>query len=273
MTEIEDIISDPWFEKRIREEECEALEQYRRGTQDAPTLYRPAGYLKAAGDSGDMVFVANEESEDRQGDIIQVAGWELRNFKSNPVLMFSHDYHIAPVGVVPKVWTEGKQLLNTVKFDMDDPLAAFLKGKYERKFMRAESVGFKPLEFEERKVRGESMMPSFTFKRQELLEISLVSIPAHPRALQKAMHGSGRFTIVMPEIPQVAESDGKAITTAENEIATLRKRVEELYELLVTIPKPDPAPEPAPEPEPSPEEISEKDYARLLESMRSIRST
>ncbi len=213
------------LERRIREEECEALEQYRAGRQDAPTLYRPAGYLKTIEKDGDMVFVANEESEDRMGDVIEVEGWDLKNFKRNPVLMFSHDYSLAPIGTVPKVWVDGKQLLNTVRFDEADPLGSFIKGKYERKVMRAESVGFRPIQFESRESEAGAMslFGSFTFQRQELLEISSVSIPAHPKALQKAMHGSGKFTIVMPEIPEV-----RHYTKGERLAALLNRLIDDM---------------------------------------------
>ena len=143
-------------------------------------------------EGGDMVFVASEETPDRMGDTIDVEGWDTKNFKSNPVFMWSHDYNIAPIGKVPKIWVEGKQLLNTVKWDESDPLGSFIKGKFERGFMRAESVGFRPLEVEQ-------TPQGFHFMKQELLEISAVSIPAHPKALAKMLEGK-KFTIVMPEV-------------------------------------------------------------------------
>lgn len=201
--EAEALMDISMLERQIRETDCEALEQYRLGVADAPVLYRPAGFLKAVGsETEDMVFVASDEAPDRMGDEIMVGGWQLDRYKANPVMMFSHDYRIAPVAIAPRVWPEGKQLLNTVRWDMDDEFAAFLQGKYQRGFMRAESVGFKPLEFEARDDDKGMFGKSYKFSKQELLEISLVAVPAHPAALRKAM-GEGRFTIVMPEIPNV----------------------------------------------------------------------
>lgn len=190
------------LESEIRQAELESLEKYRQGSIDAPILFRACGYSKedtAKKRAGPMVFVASEESPDRIGDVISVNGWELDAFRRNPVLMFGHDRSIPPIGNVPKVWAEGKQLLNTVAWDEEDSFARLIKGKYERRFMRAESVGFRALEFEEN-TSGKGI----TFTRQELLEISLVAVPMHPEALQK-MLGSRRFSIVVPESIPVAE--------------------------------------------------------------------
>ena len=166
------------FEKRLREADLQALDDYQAGKGEAPVIYKSEGLLKES--SEPMVFVASEESVDRVGDQILSEGWELDNFKHNPVFMFCHDYTLAPIGTIPKVWVEGKQLLNLVKWDEEDEFARFLKGKYTRKIMRGESVGFRPIEFEH-------MSDGIRFKKQELLEISAVPIPAHPGALAKVM--------------------------------------------------------------------------------------
>jgi len=179
------------LERQLRECDLESLEAFRSGKGEAPVIYK-SGFVtdKAPGETG-TVFVASEESEDRMGDIIEIAGWELGNFQRNPVLMFAHDYRVAPIGTVPKVWAlkSQKQLLNTVAFDEADPLGAFIKGKYDRGVMRAESVGFRALEFKfnEESEAPPSMFggPALIFTRQELVEISAVPVPAHPAALAR----------------------------------------------------------------------------------------
>lgn len=198
------------LERLARELELEALYQYEHGTGEAPVLYKAEGFLQTLGSkepkNQEMVFVASEESEDRVGDIISAGGWDLSNFKKNPVWMFVHNYGVAPLGTVPKIWVEGKQLLNTVNWDDADELARFIKGKYERGIMRAVSVGFRPLEFKAREDKESDGMrrPGFHFTKQELLEISAVPVPMHPRALQKAM-GERGFSIVVPEPTWMAD--------------------------------------------------------------------
>ena len=184
------------LERELREADLEALEAFRKGAAAAPVLYKASGFFKAAED-GLTLFVASEESEDRMGDVIEVAGWETKEFKKNPVFMLNHDYSLLPIGTVPMVKSEGKQLLAGVNWDSDDPLAAHVQGKYQRRVMRAVSVGFRPMEFER---QGDGMR----FTKQELLELSAVSVPAHPHALARMM-GARKFSIIKPEIIPVEE--------------------------------------------------------------------
>ena len=195
------------LEKRLRENEATSIRDYTEGRADAPVIYKSTGYAlpKAPQSSTDMqspqVFVASEESEDRMGDVIRVGGWNLKQFKRNPVFMFQHNYNIPPIGIVPKVWVDGRQLLNTVQWDDESPLGAEIHGKFERRIMRAESVGFRALNVQERNSKG--MAGSFEFLEQELLEISAVSIPAHPAALRKALDemGNPNQVYILGEIP------------------------------------------------------------------------
>ena len=208
------------LERELREADLEALECFLRGTAAAPVLYKPSGYFKAA-DSGLSIFVASEESEDRMGDVIEVAGWETKEFKKNPVFMLNHDYSLLPIGTVPVVKADGKQLLASVKWDTEDEMAAFVQGKYQRGVMRAVSVGFRPLEFER---SGDGML----FKKQELLELSAVSVPAHPHALARMM-GARRFSIVRPEIITV-EEHAPVAELSDLEIATIRSALRNVKE-------------------------------------------
>ena len=206
------------IEAQVRDADLEALEAYRAGRAEAPVLYKSIGYLQEAkavplGDVieaaegkavqaadgpklfvGPMLFVASEETPDRLGDVIETAGWQLAEFKKNPVFLFHHDHTMAPLGTVPKVWIEEKQMLNAVKWDEEDPLAQFIMGKYIRRVMRAESVGFRALEFQPAE-KGDGRR----FTKQELIEISAVAVPMHPHALQKMLDGR-RFSIVVPDI-------------------------------------------------------------------------
>lgn len=183
------------IEAHLREQDLAALDFYKRGLADAPTLYKPNGYVRGMSDGQPMVFVASEESEDRLGDVISVDAWNTQEYQKNPVFLFAHDRTVPPIGKCPKVWVDAnqKQLLNAVQWDEDDEFAKQVKGKYQRGFMKAVSVGFRALEFEDRK----DAKAGVNFKKVELLEISAVAVPAHPRALavSKALE-RGDFRIV-----------------------------------------------------------------------------
>ena len=217
------------YDKWLRDAELKALEDYRKGSAPAPIIYKQEGaLLKIEADSQPFLFVASEESEDRLGDVIMTAGWQLDNYKKNPVFLFTHDQSIPPIGTVPKIWSEGKQLLANVRFDDDDEFARLVKGKYQRKFMRAVSVGFKALEFEEREMESTPPHRDFglLFKRQELVEISAVPIPAHPAALQKLLGARPAWSLPNEEYIKRFEVIGQRLDKLEQQI--LVKQEEEI---------------------------------------------
>ena len=183
------------LEKWQRDADLENLEGFRHGTRAAPTLYR-TGTLKVPDGDAPMVFIASDDQPDRHGDIITVEGWDIEGYKANPVFLWLHGMdlmHLLPIGRVPKLWTEAKQLMAAVEWDDADPFAAEVRGKYRRGFLKAVSVGFRPLAFEEIKADGDGdgTTPDrdrlgIKFLKQELLELSAVPVPANPRALQRA---------------------------------------------------------------------------------------
>lgn len=212
----------------LRQEELEALEQYRKGLQPAPILYRAEG-VKVDSKPGElMTFVASEESEDRLGDIITIDGWQLDSFNKNPVFLYMHNPTLPPIGTWSKVWPEKKQLLASPRWDDEDEFAKLIKGKYERGVMRAVSVGFRVHEFKE--VTGSK--DGLVFLKQELLEISAVAVPAHPKTLRRALGARSHFWIPF-------QTDGEA------HIAEMRKQLtairDEVNQVLKEFPadKPD----------------------------------
>lgn len=157
-----------------------------------PTVGKPV--FKAATielDNEDRTFnvVASDESPDRYGDIIRVKGWDLTNFKKNPVLLFGHQSSDPPIGTVPDVTPKSTRLLARVKFleegvyDFADTIWRIVKAGA----LRAVSVGFLPTE-EPNMIRDEKndRVIGFEYIAQELLELSIVPVPANPNALALA---------------------------------------------------------------------------------------
>jgi len=140
-----------------------------------------------------MRFVASDESVDRYGDIIRASGWDLSHFKNNPVLLFGHDSSAVPIGKVPEIAVEGSRLIATTEFrpegesaDADDVYSA-LKGG----FLSAVSVGFLPTVkpnyiWAPDDPNHEKWPTGYEFVGQELLELSVVPVPANPQALALA---------------------------------------------------------------------------------------
>jgi len=123
-------------------------------------------------------FVISSEAQDRDGDVIEAAGWELGNFLKNPVVLFGHDHGGLPIGRASDMRVEGGALKASVEFATMDqnPLAESVFRMVKAGFLKGASVGFMPIEFER---DGDGMK----FTKQELLEFSIVPIPSNPEAL------------------------------------------------------------------------------------------
>lgn len=141
-------------------------------------------YKKQSDDK--VTFIASTDDVDRYSDIIDQKGWLLDNYKKNPVILFNHNSQALPIGRgYPRV--ENDKLMIDVEFDMDDELGAKIARKVKNGFMSAVSVGFNPKKAIERsdlptehRYYGERGM---FFEQAELLEVSVVTIPANAAAI------------------------------------------------------------------------------------------
>src|ERR1700756_2304076 len=91
-------------------------------------------------------FVASDETVDRYGDIIRANGWQLENFRKNPVLLFGHQQSQLPVGIVDPIAVEGTRLIAHAKF-LPEGTTAFADSVWalvDIGALRAVSVGFLP---------------------------------------------------------------------------------------------------------------------------------
>ena len=109
-------------------------------------LHRSATLKRAATTRHDGLFVLNEESPDRLGDVIEVSGWDLRQFAANPVALYQHDVE-RPIGRWDNVRVEGKRLLGELHL-ASTALARMAKTLIDEGVLRAVSVGFVPKESE-----------------------------------------------------------------------------------------------------------------------------
>jgi HK97 family phage prohead protease len=130
-------------------------------------------------------FIASTSSPDRYGDVIDQKGWITDNYRKNPVVLLNHDSSQLPIGR-GNVSIRNDQLVIDVEFDDEDPRAQEVKRKAQNGFMNAVSVGFRPLESTSRsdlpkdnKYYGQRGM---YYSKAELLEVSIVTIPANGEA-------------------------------------------------------------------------------------------
>ena len=136
-------------------------------------------------DNYTLTMVASTQKEDRHGDTVIQDGWDLRQYKKNPVILNSHNYDDATEVIAKATSTkiEGKgkssKLVQEWKFAVDEnPKAKIIFDLYAGGFLSASSVGFIPKKFKEDDY--------FVIEEAELLEVSAVSVPANAWALAKS---------------------------------------------------------------------------------------
>lgn len=184
-----------------------------------------------------MEFVLSDETPDRLGDIISASGWDLVNFKKNPIALFNHNSNF-PIGR----WSD----LKAEEGALRGHLVIAPKGTSERVdeirklieagILRAVSVGFRPTEEKPRRGPKDEWLGTY-YTQQELIETSLVSVPANPNALAVAKSlnispamidivfaGSGK----PDSVKQRRSMGGSATTTSRNKRSgamTLAQRI------------------------------------------------
>lgn len=132
---------------------------------------------------GSFIAVASTNAKDRHGEVVDNNGWDLKAYKKNPVILWAHDHGEPAIGVSKKTWVEGagnkaKLMIQPLIHDVTDKARA-IKELIEMGVIKTLSVGFKPLESPD----------GVTYTKNELLEVSMVNVPANADAMMMAYKG------------------------------------------------------------------------------------
>ena len=189
--------------------------------------------------AGRIHAVVSTEAKDRQGDIIRQAGWDLTNFQSHPILLSSHNYGtlLSHIGEWEDMAVNRKRLEGTARYYIGEGNAeADWAFNLAKKGRGAYSVGFIPdmakakrLESEEGE---EDWFGSWEFNGQELLEVSHVTVPANPEALQQMKGLQGLHPVMAQVIRDVLEDVGVGEATADGLTAGAKALIAEIVKEL-----------------------------------------
>jgi HK97 family phage prohead protease len=126
-------------------------------------------------------FILSDATVDRYGDIIQSDGWELNNFKNNPIALFNHNPNFV-IGSWEKLAIRDKALRGTLKMAPKGTSERIdeIRKLIDAGILRAVSVGFSPISYKEYQ---NDKTYGYIYEKCELVETSLVSVPANPNAL------------------------------------------------------------------------------------------
>jgi HK97 family phage prohead protease len=221
------LISATQFKSLNRQRDCK-----RAGLGIRKQMIAPVDQL--SGDMRALRFTISTGTVDREQDTISVAGWDLANFKRNPVVLWGHDAGRLPIGRALDVTNDGGALKATVEFiPTDTPEGGqFAESVYRLAragFIAATSVGFRPIrwDYTSDKDRGaDDWFPGIDFVEQELVELSIVTVPANPEALIDAP-GPGEGTAVATPNPET----GEEVTAFNQEQAKARMRRRRAFQL------------------------------------------
>jgi HK97 family phage prohead protease len=193
-----------------------------------------------------LQFVMSDTSVDRMGDVIEAGGWQLKHFKTHPIALFNHDRDQI-IGKWADVRVEGSRLLGRLELAEEgtSPLVDTVRKLVDQGILRAVSVGFKPIEQKPLNADADKYFGPFRFTKSELLECSLVAVPANPNALATAK-SLGLSGDLMAEVFRKSAGDPRPInakpgnapahaTRHTHTMKTLAERIQDAQQELVTF--------------------------------------
>ncbi len=180
-----------------------------------------------------VTIAANERV--RQPPELDFDGLSTENYARNPVVMWAHDVSgRSPSGGLPIGRTlrlqkrEGGRIVVDFEFLSDDPFAGRVRNAWDRGFLRAASISWLPL------AGGPTREGQWRDERSELLEWSIVPVPADPDALRQA-HKRMLDEIFLKPATTVGEDSGIEQTADEEEdeeLIEIGKAVEAVLEAI-----------------------------------------
>ena len=185
-----------------------------------------------------MVIAANEVS--RNGDDLNLRGVSFKSYRKNPVVLWAHNtYSGIPIAKTLKIGHDDQGRIEAeFQFNSDDEFAARVENAWNGGFIRAASIRYIPTKVVE--VRNEAgELERFRIDKSELLEWSLVSVPADPDSVRAVARAVGLpaeiFRGIEPE-PEEAEPPPEPIREPEpkqtDATDELRERVDALEQQL-----------------------------------------
>lgn len=130
-----------------------------------------------SGEDGYIVALISTPSKDRMGDIVDPLG-----VVPGPhiPLLWAHDQKTPAIGVVEDIKATETGVEATIKVDIESDLGKEIYRKLKTGILRSFSIGFRPIEYER-------IDDGYHYTKWELLEVSVVNVPANPEALAIAV--------------------------------------------------------------------------------------
>ncbi|RLP22256.1 phage major capsid protein [Mesorhizobium sp. YM1C-6-2] len=179
----------------------------------------------AAGEG--MDFVISDGSLDRHGTRLNPKGWDLSNFKRNPIALFGHSNGF-PIGKWENVRVDKDRLVGRLVLAAEGTSARIdeLRRLVEQGILRAVSVGFSVKKF------GTPGKSEYDYEEMELMEASLVSVPSNTNAVAKARSLNISESTIELAFGEHAEEGRRGVSTPGKHAANPPKKVNQMEKPL-----------------------------------------
>lgn len=129
-------------------------------------------------------FIVSTPEVDRYGTVIIPSGIDYSAYMNNPIVLAQHESKRWPIGKCLGFFLNGENLEATIEIECITEEGRTLNKLIEAGFVKAVSVGIipDPNEVEEQRVNGDTVT---VYTKSELVEFSIVSVPANRTALIK----------------------------------------------------------------------------------------
>lgn len=188
-------------------------------------LIKSNGYIEKATklQEGEVEFVVSTNALDSHGEIIDVNGIDLADFKKNPVVLWGHDGFNLPIAKATKIWKEGNKLMSRAKFYLKDEFARKVYDYIVDGYLNAVSIGG---------VVEEWGTDGMTISKMKMKEYSVVSIPANQEALvaSKSLDGNQKA-----ELRALANGYARKLLDTQAGDNEITKNIEVLETLVATL--------------------------------------
>ena len=213
-------------------------------------------------DTHQMVIAARERS--RNGDELNLRGVDFQNYRKNPVVLWSHDsFGGIPIGKTLEIdHDDTGRIVADFQFNSEDEFAARVENAWNGGFIRAASIRFMPTKVVEM-LDEQGRVDRLRVEESELLEWSLVPVPADPDSVRAAARALGLPAEIFRgiELEPVDEPSVDPVTDEPepepkqgDPIEALTERVDALEQELRELAARDPTIEEEPQEIPAPEE-------------------
>jgi HK97 family phage prohead protease len=137
--------------------------------------------------SQSKTFILSDESVNRYGFWVRTDGISVDAFLKNPVMLYSHNEQLLPIGKWTNIRKEHGQLLAEPEFDESDNFALGIKAKVEAGYINAASIGFDVVKTSVEPAYFKPGQTKATVTECELYEASICIIGANKGALKMGL--------------------------------------------------------------------------------------